>query len=132
MIKIISKEFVFLLFWHLKTVFNKNEGSYTNSPIAFYNLDSHGLFIFQEENEGNFKGEIGESFGKLINNNNRELIIELYNLNNVQMEKLYDNSIWISETNTNLINELKKITKLETSHKPENILIYNYEKGEKN
>ena len=120
------------IFWHPKTIFNKNEESYTNSPIAFYNLDSHELIIFQEENEGNFKGKIGESFGNLITNNNRELIIELYNLNNAQMEKLYDNSIWISEANTNLIDELKKITKLETSYKPENILIYNYEKGETN
>ena len=95
-------------FYNLKTIFNKNEESYINSPIVFYNLDTHELIIFQEENEGNLKGEKGESFGNLITNNNRELIIELYNLNNSQMEKLYDNSIWISEANTNLIDELKK------------------------
>lgn len=118
-------------FCHIKKIFNKNEDNYINSPIVFYNLDSHELIIFHQDEE-NFKGEIGESFGNLITNNHRELIIELYNIDDIQMKKLYDNSIWVNEANNNLIDELKAITKLETEHEPEYIEVYNYEESEKN
>lgn len=96
-------------FCHLKKIFNKNEFDYLNSPLGYLILDSNEIQAFHDKIYKD-KGEIGESFEKLITNDRRELITCLFNINDIDMKTIYNNEIWMKESNNDLIKELEKIT----------------------
>ena len=110
-------------FCHIKKIFNKNETDYLNSPLGYLKFDTNEIkYLVDKFN--NKKGEIGESFEKLITNDRRELITSLFKINNINMEKIYNNEIWIKETNNDLINELERITGIKgnNNNKNDNVL----------
>jgi len=95
-------------FTHLKKIFNKNEKNYLDSPLGFLDFNSSRIVKYHCQYDST-KGEIGESFENIYTNKNRKLIVNLFNIKNVDMKNLFNNNLWVNEKNDELIKELKII-----------------------
>ena len=107
---IISFLFKHERFTHIKKILNKSESDYYNSPYVYYNFRNNKYHIFSTK-EG--KAEIGESFEYLITDGKLDLlftIIDSYPFK-IDLKNLYNNNIWVDETNNKLIEVLQNIIK---------------------
>ena len=98
-------------FCHIKKIFNKNDLDYINSPIGFLDFDNSKevFFSYNIDEYNNLIGELGETFENIIFDNKRRLIFALFKTKNINLEKLFNNDIWVKENNKELIDELTKV-----------------------
>ena len=98
-------------FGHYKKSLNKTEMDFVHSPRGVINYAKNTVHVLASKNNKK-KGEIGETLEFILTNGNRELIDNIFNLDdNVNLKELYNINIFLESNNSNLIKSLEKFLK---------------------
>ena len=88
---------------------NKTEKDFINSKRGLINYDENIVYILASKKDIT-KGEQGEALEFILTNGNSDLIDNIFKCNeDCDLKELYDINIFLSSTNDDLIQKLKKV-----------------------